>query len=56
MTGQVGTMPPWLMEASIAPFALASIPITIWCVRHWPAKPPEPAPEPAEPDGAPASP
>jgi hypothetical protein len=33
ITGQVR---PWLMEAFFAPFGLVSIPITIWCVRHWP--------------------
>jgi uncharacterized membrane protein YhfC len=36
ITGKVGTMSPWLMEALLAPFGLVSIPITIWCVRHWP--------------------
>jgi uncharacterized membrane protein YhfC len=36
LTGWVKTMSPWIMEALLAPFALASIPITIWCVRHWP--------------------
>jgi len=39
LTGQVGTMSPWTMEALIAPFGLASIPITIWCIRHWPTIP-----------------
>jgi len=40
LTGQIETMSPWLMEASFLPFALISIPITIWCVRHWPADSP----------------
>ena len=36
ITGLVRTMSPWLMETLLVPFALASIPITIWCVREWP--------------------
>jgi len=29
----------WVTEAMYAPFGLVSIPITIWCIRHWPAAP-----------------
>jgi len=35
----------WWVELAIAPFALASVPIIRWCIRHWPAEPgaePEP--------------
>ena len=39
LTGCVGSISPWLMEALLAPFGLVSIPITIWCVRHWPTRP-----------------
>jgi uncharacterized membrane protein YhfC len=39
LTGQVGTLSPWVMEALIAPFGLVSIPITIWCIRRWPTPP-----------------
>jgi hypothetical protein len=31
----------WMMEALIAPFGLISIPITIWCIRNWPASHPD---------------
>lgn len=41
ITGQVGKISPWLMEALIAPFGLVSIPVTIWCVRHWPVVMPD---------------
>lgn len=38
LTGQVGTMSPWMTEALLAPVGLVSIPITAWCIRHWPAE------------------
>ena len=37
LSGRVSTMPPWTIEAVIAPFGLVSIPITRWCIRHWPS-------------------
>jgi hypothetical protein len=30
------TWPPQSTTAMLAPFALISIPITRWCIRHWP--------------------
>ncbi len=36
LTGQVGKLSPWIMEAMLAPFALVSIPIIVWCVKRWP--------------------
>ena len=39
LSGQMDKLSPWTMEAMIAPFALVSIPITRWCIRHWPAEP-----------------
>ena len=44
LTGQINKMSPWTMEALLAPFALASIPIIIWCIRHWPSPPPAQTP------------
>jgi hypothetical protein len=38
LTGQANTLSPWTIEVMIAPFGLLSIPITLWCVRHWPAE------------------
>jgi uncharacterized membrane protein YhfC len=37
LSGRVSTMSPWTMEAVIVPFGLVSIPITRWCIRHWPS-------------------
>ena len=39
LSGQLNTMSFWTVEAMIAPFALVSIPITRWCIRHWPSAP-----------------
>ena len=39
LTGQVNTLSPWTIEAMMAPFGLVSIPITRWCIRHWPSEP-----------------
>jgi uncharacterized membrane protein YhfC len=39
LSGQLNTISFWTAEAMIAPFALVSIPITRWCIRHWPAEP-----------------
>lgn len=36
LSGMVGQVNPWWIELAIAPFAVASIPIVVWCVRHWP--------------------
>jgi uncharacterized membrane protein YhfC len=38
VTGKVGTTSPWVMEAMLAPLGFVSIPITIWCIRNWPAE------------------
>jgi hypothetical protein len=38
LSGQLNTMSFWTVEAMIAPFALVSIPITRWCIRHWPSE------------------
>jgi hypothetical protein len=40
LSGKVNTISFWAMEAMLAPFALASIPITRWCIRHWPPETP----------------
>jgi uncharacterized membrane protein YhfC len=37
LSGNVGTMSFWTMEAMLAPFALVSIPTIRWCIRYWPA-------------------
>jgi hypothetical protein len=48
LTGLLGQISTWWIELAIAPFALASLPIIWWCLRHWPEQTP-PAPEqPAE--------
>jgi uncharacterized membrane protein YhfC len=39
LSGKVSTISFWAAEAMLAPFALASIPITRWCIRHWPTGP-----------------
>jgi uncharacterized membrane protein YhfC len=39
LSGKVSTISFWTAEAMIGPFALVSIPITRWCIRHWPAGP-----------------
>jgi len=44
LTGQVGRLSPWVVEASFAPLGLLSIPITIWCIRQWPSTPSEVVP------------
>jgi hypothetical protein len=36
LSGKLDTLSFWAMEAMIAPFALVSIPITRWCMKHWP--------------------
>jgi hypothetical protein len=36
LSGKVNTLSFWTAEAMIAPFALISIPITRWCISHWP--------------------
>ena len=37
LSGLVGQVNTWWIELAVAPFALVSIPIVVWCVRHWPA-------------------
>lgn len=39
LTGQVGTLSPWITEALLAPFGLVSIPIIRWCMVSWPTPP-----------------
>ena len=39
LSGQLNTLSFWTVEAMIAPFALVSIPITRWCIHHWPSAP-----------------
>jgi uncharacterized membrane protein YhfC len=39
LSGKVNTLSFWTAEAMIAPFALVSIPITRWCIHHWPSEP-----------------
>jgi hypothetical protein len=36
LSGALGRFSVWWIEAAIAPFALASLPILAWCLRHWP--------------------
>jgi hypothetical protein len=36
LSGKVSTISFWTAEAIIAPFAFISIPITCWCINHWP--------------------
>jgi len=38
LSGQLNQLSFWTAEAMIAPFALVSVPITCWCIRHWPAE------------------
>jgi uncharacterized membrane protein YhfC len=42
LTGKIKTMSPWITEAIIALFGLASIPIIAWCTRNWPAREDDP--------------
>lgn len=37
LSGIMGQVNTWWIELAVAPFAVASIPIIVWCVRHWPA-------------------
>ena len=36
ISGKLGQISTWWIELAIAPFAVASVPIILWCVRHWP--------------------
>ena len=44
LSGQLGKISVWWIELAIAPAAVASIPIVIYCLRNWPA-----AEQPADP-------
>ncbi len=44
LSGLVGRVNPWWIELAIAPFALISIPIIVWCVRRWPGEANDQAP------------
>jgi hypothetical protein len=36
LTGILGKTSVWWIELAIAPAAVVSIPVLIWCVRNWP--------------------
>lgn len=36
LSGWLNTVSTWWIELAILPFALISIPIIQWCIRHWP--------------------
>jgi len=36
LSGFLGTQSVWWVEVAIAPFAVVSIPIIVWCLRRWP--------------------
>lgn len=36
LTGWVRTLSPWVLELLLAPFAVLSVPVIVWCIRHWP--------------------
>jgi hypothetical protein len=46
LTGQVGKLSPWVIEAMLVPFGLVSIPIIRWCIDNWPIRP-EPSTSPS---------
>ena len=50
LSGAAGRISMWWIELAIAPFALASLPIIAWCLRHWPQQTPPPPEQPAETD------
>jgi hypothetical protein len=43
LAGLLGKVNVWWIELALAPFAVISIPITIWCIRHWPKFTEEPS-------------
>jgi hypothetical protein len=36
LSGFLGTESVWWIELYIAPFAVISIPLIMWCLRNWP--------------------
>lgn len=36
LAGLLGSVSLWWIELAIAPAALLSIPILVWCTRNWP--------------------
>jgi hypothetical protein len=36
LSGGLGRMSAWWIELVLAPFAVVSVPIVLWCVRRWP--------------------
>jgi hypothetical protein len=36
LSGLMGRVSVWWIELAVAPFAAASVPITLWCLRRWP--------------------
>jgi hypothetical protein len=48
LAGVLSKISAWWIELAIAPAAIVSIPIILWCVRHWPV----PSPDTASPDAA----
>ena len=48
LTGLLGQISTWWIELAIAPFALASLLIIWWCLRHWPEQTPPAPKQPAE--------
>lgn len=40
LSGDLGRVSTWWIEAAIAPFAVASVPVLFWCLRRWPAASP----------------
>ena len=40
LSGGLGRISPWWIELAITPFAIASVPVILWCLRRWPAAAP----------------
>lgn len=36
LTGQLGTISVWWIVLALAPFAVVTVPVVIWCLRRWP--------------------
>jgi len=45
ISGAIGKVSMWWAELALAPFAIVSVPIILWCLRNWP-----PESTPAKPD------
>jgi hypothetical protein len=37
VSGKLGAISIWWIEVALLPFAIISIPLTRWAIRHWPA-------------------